>query len=70
MLKVVLTNRLINALARRFLGSYLAKKFGIDSKITINELCAVETTDGKVKLKINAELEMTSDEAERIIKTI
>lgn len=69
MLKIVLTNRLINALARRFLGSYLAKKFGTDSKIVINELYAVES-DGKVKLKINAELEMTSDEAERIIKTI
>lgn len=66
MIKLALTNRLVNALAKKLAAKYLAKKLGVDSKVTINELSAVET-DGRVKLKINAELDISSDAAESLI---
>ena len=69
MLKIALTNRLVNAIMKKILGKFLAKKLGTDGKVTINELYAVEA-DGKVKLKINAELEINSDEAEALINSI
>lgn len=66
MIKIALTNRLVNALTKKIVAKMLAKKLGVDSKVIINELSAVEN-DGRVKLRINAELDISSDAAESLI---
>lgn len=66
MIKIALTNRLVNALAKKIVAKMLAKKLGVDGKIIINELSAVEN-DGRFKLRINAELDISSDTAESLI---
>lgn len=68
MIKIALTNRLVNALAKKIVAKMLAKKLGIDGKVIINELSAVEN-DGRVKLRINAELDISSEAAESLINT-
>lgn len=69
MIKIALTNRLVNALAKKIVAKMLAKKLGVDGKVIINELSAVEN-DGRVKLRINAELDISSDAAESLINAI
>lgn len=69
MIKLALTNKLVNALTKKLVAKFLAKKLGTDGKVSINELYAVEQ-DGKIKIKINAELEMTSEAAESLIDSI
>ena len=69
MIKFALTNKLVNAIAKKLVAKYLAKKIGVDGKVTINELYAVEN-EGRVKLKINAELDISSEAAESIIDAI
>ena len=66
MIKIALTNRLVNALAKKIVAKMLAKKLGVDGKVIINELSAVEN-DGRVRLRINAELDISSDAAESLI---
>lgn len=66
MIKIVLTNRLVNALAKKLVSKMLAKKLGTDGKVTINELSANEV-DGRVILKVNAEINMSSSTAENLI---
>lgn len=66
MIKIALTNRLVNALAKKIAAKMLAKKLGVDGKVIINELSAVEN-DGRFKLRINAELDISSDAAESLI---
>lgn len=66
MIKIALTNRLINVVAKKIAAKVLAKKLGVDGKIIINELSAVEN-DGRFKLRINAELDISSDVAESLI---
>ena len=69
MIKIALTNRLVNALVKKIAAKMLAKKLGVDGKVIINELCAVEN-DGRIKLKIKAELDISSDAAESLINSI
>lgn len=69
MIKLALTNKLVNALAKKVMAKFLAKKLGTDGKVTINELYAVEQ-DGRVKLKINAELDISSETAESLINSL
>ena len=59
MLKIALTNRLVNTITRKLVERYFKKKLGDDAKVVINELSA-EEIDGRVKLKINAELDMST----------
>lgn len=66
MIKIVLTNRLVNAITKRVVSKMLAKKLGTDGKVTINELSANEV-DGRVILKINAEINMSTNTAENLI---
>lgn len=66
MIKIALTNRLVNALMKKIVAKMLAKKLGVDGKVIINELSAVEN-DGRVRLRINAELDISSDAAESLI---
>lgn len=66
MIKIALTNRLVNALAKKIVAKMLAKKLGVDGKVIINELSAVEN-DGRVRLRINAELDISSEAAESLI---
>ena len=66
MIKIALTNKLINSIAKKLFSKYLAKKIGVDGKVTINELYAVEN-EGRVKLRINAELDISSEVAETMI---
>ena len=69
MIKLALTNKLVNALAKKLVAKFLMKKLGADGKLTINELYAVEN-EGRLKLRINAELDISSDEAESLINMI
>ncbi len=69
MFKIALTNRLVNALTKKLVAKFLAKKLGIDGKVVINELFAVEEA-GRVKLKINAELDISSETAESLINSL
>ena len=69
MIKFALTNRLVNAIARKLAAKFLAKKIGVDGKVTINELYAVEN-EGRVKLKINAELDISTEVAESLIDSL
>ena len=69
MIKLALTNKLVNALAKKLIAKFLAKKIGVDGKVTINELYAVEN-EGRVKIKIDAELDISSEAAESLIDTI
>lgn len=69
MIKLALTNKLVNVLAKRLIGKFLAKKLGTDGKINITELYAVEA-DGRVKIKINAELDVSSKAVETLIESI
>ena len=66
MIKIALTNGLVNALAKKIVAKMLAKKLGVDGKVIINELSAVEN-DGRVRLRINAELDISSEAAESLI---
>lgn len=66
MLKLALSNKVVNALAKKLITKFLAKKIGVDGKISINELYAVEQ-EGRVKLKIDAELDISSDAVESLI---
>ena len=69
MLKIALTHRVVNSLIKRLLGKIIEKKIGSDGKVTINELYAVEN-EGRVKLRINAEVELSSEAAENLINEI
>lgn len=66
MIKLALTNKLVNAIAKKLVGKFLAKKIGTDGNVVINELYAVES-EGRIKLKINAELDISSEAAESLI---
>ena len=67
MIKLALTNGLVNSIAKKIVAKFLSKKLGIDSKVLINELCMVEN-DGRVILKINAELNMSAKAMESLIE--
>ena len=67
MIKVALTNKLVNVLVKKIVAKVLAKKLGTDGKVTISELSAIET-EGRVKLRINAEIDMSSETAESLIE--
>lgn len=69
MIKLALTNKLVNAITKKLLSKFLAKKLGTDGKVMINELYAVEN-DGRVKLKINAELDISTEIAESLINAL
>ena len=69
MIKLALTNKLVNALAKKVAAKFLMKKIGADGKLTINELFAVEN-EGRVKLRIDAELDISSDMVESFINTL
>jgi len=69
MLKLALSNKVVNALAKKLIAKFLAKKIGVDGKISINELYAVEQ-EGRVKLKIDAELDISSDAIGSLIDLI
>ena len=69
MFKICLTNRLVNAIAKRFISKYIAKKLGTDGLLTINELYAVEE-NGRVVLKFNAELDLSTESAEILINKL
>lgn len=68
MIKLALTNKLVNTLTKKLVAKFLAKKLGIDGKVTINELFAIEN-EGRIKIKINAELDISSEAAEALIDT-
>lgn len=69
MLKIALTNRLVNVIAKKLMERYFKKRLGDDAKICINELSA-EETDGRVKLKINAELDLSTLSADLFIHSL
>ena len=69
MIKLALTNKLVNALAKKVAAKFWMKKIGTDGKLTINELYAVEN-EGRVKLRIDAELEVSSEIAESLINAL
>lgn len=69
MIKFALTNKLVNAITKKLISKFLAKKLGTDGKVIINELYAVEN-EGRVKLKIDAELEISSEVAESLINSL
>lgn len=69
MIKFALTNKLANAVTKKLISKFLAKKLGTDGKVIINELYAVEN-EGRVKLKIDAELEISSEVAESLINLL
>lgn len=69
MLKIALTNRLVNVIAKKLMERYFKKRLGDDAKISINELSA-EETDGRVKLKINAELDLSTLSADIFIHSL
>lgn len=69
MLKIALTNRLVNTIAKKLMERYFKKKLGDAAKICINELSA-EETDGRVKLKINVELDLSTVSADSFIHNL
>ena len=69
MIKFVLTNKLVNVLTKKLVGKLLAKKLGVDGKVIVNELYAVEN-EGRVKVKINVEFDVSSEVAESLINQI
>ena len=69
MLKIALTNRLVNAIVKKLMERYFKKRLGDDAKISINELSA-EEKDGRVKLKINAELDLSTLSADLFIHSL
>lgn len=69
MIKLALSNKIVNALAKKLIAKFLAKKIGSDSKIVINELSA-EEANGRVKLKINVVLDISENAAESFIETL
>lgn len=69
MIKLALSNKIVNALAKKLIAKFLAKKIGNDSKIIINELSA-EEANGRVKLKINVVLDISENAAESFIETL
>ena len=69
MIKLALSNKLVNALAKKVIAKFLAKKLGTDSKITINELSA-EEANGRVKLKMNMELDISENTAVSLIDSL
>lgn len=66
MIKLALTNKFVNVLAKKLVAKFLAKKIGTDGNVVINELYAIEQ-DGRLKIKINAELDISNEAAESII---
>lgn len=69
MLKICLTNRLVNAIVKKLTERYFKKKLGDDAKISINELSA-EESEGRVKIKINAELDLSTLSADLFIHSL
>ena len=69
MIKLALTNKLVNSLAKKLVSKFLAKKLGVDGSIAINELYIVED-NGRVKLKIDAELDVSSETAMSLIDSL
>lgn len=67
MIKIALTNKIVNALAKKLVAKMLAKKLGTDGKVVINELSAIES-EGRIKLRVNAEIDMSSEAAESLIE--
>lgn len=66
MIKLALSNKLVNTLTKKLVAKYLARKLGADGRVVINELCAIEN-EGRVKIKINAELDISSEVAGSLI---
>ena len=69
MIKLALSNKIVNAIAKKLIAKFLAKKIGNDSKIVINELSA-EEVNGRVKLKINVVLDISETAAESFIESL
>lgn len=69
MIKLALTNKLVNLLAKKLVSKFLAKKLGVDGSIAINELYIIED-NGRVKLKIDAELDVSSETAMSLIDSL
>lgn len=67
MIKIALTNKIVNALAKKLVAKMLVKKLGTDGKVVINELSAIES-EGRIKLRVNAEIDMSSEAAESLIE--
>jgi len=66
MLKFALTNKLLNALVKKIVAKFLSKQLGPDSKIEIRKLAAIEE-NGRLRLTIDADIDISSAIAENII---
>lgn len=69
MLKFALTNRLVGGIIKKVVAKFLSRKLGEDAEVLINDLYLVESS-GRVKLKIDAEVDMSSDAAMNFIDSL
>lgn len=70
MLKICLNNRLVNAIAKKFLEGYLKKKFGIAGTVVIDKLYAIEKDNGHLSLEVGLAVDLTPDDAESFINNL
>lgn len=69
MLKFALTNKLVGGIVKKIVARFLSRRLGEDARVLINDLYLVET-DGRVKMKIDAEVDMSSEAAMEFIDSL
>lgn len=70
MLKICLTNKLVNPIVKKFLEGYFTKKFGITGSINIDKLIAEEMPNGHINLVVNLAVDLTPEDAETFINNL
>lgn len=68
-LKFKLSTKFMRGIIASILSKVISKKFGYDVDIQINEI-ALNTVDGKVKIHVDVDGEVSNDEFKNIIKSV
>ena len=68
-LKFKLSTKFMRGIVANLLSKVISKKFGYDVDIQINEI-VLRTEEGKVKIHVDVDGEVSNDEFKNIIKSV
>ena len=68
-LKLKLSTKFMKGILAKLISKAVSKKFGYNIDIQINEI-ALKTEEGKIKIHVDADGEVTNEEFKNIIKSV
>lgn len=68
-MKLKLSNGLLKSIVTKLVSKLVCERLGYQVKVELNEI-GITNADGKVRIHLNADANMTNDEFTKLIKTV